>query len=302
MNFDIFIFIIALGSLCLLIYIFLKVRDQGIIEKNENSKFEKKFNDISEELHEVGKELISVTTPINNLNRFLGGKVDPGRLGEWNLESIVKDIMPDGSFKFQYKINPKTDDKVDCAVLNAEGIYVPIDSKFYAGLNSNYQQSNNEADRKKVLRDLKNAIKNDATDISEKYILQNTTTNYAVLYIASERLLDLVDLIDDGRLRQEIFSNRKILIQGPNSLAALLDNVRAGHHYLKLNETAEKVAEVVRDIQKEFSNFDNSTAKTLKKLDLATKDVEALQTRINVLGRKLNKSVDDLEDSEGTKR
>ena len=41
MNFDIFIFIIALGSLCLLIYIFLKIRDQGIIEKNENTKFEK---------------------------------------------------------------------------------------------------------------------------------------------------------------------------------------------------------------------------------------------------------------------
>ena len=66
-------------------------------------------------------------------------------------------------------------------------------------------------------------------------------------------------------------------------------------------QTAEKVAEIVRDIQKEFSNFDNSTAKTLKKLDLATKDVEALQTRINVLGRKLNKGVDDLEDSEETK-
>lgn len=301
MSFDIIIFIVALGSLSLLVYIFFKIRDQEIIEKNENSKFEKKFEDISEELREVGRELTSVTTPINNLNRFLGGKVDPGRLGEWNLESIVRDIMPDGSYKFQFKINSKTDDKVDCAVLNAEGIYVPIDSKFYAGLSSNYHQSNNESDRKKILRDLKNAIKNDALDIAEKYILQNTTTNYAVLYIASERLLDLVDLIDDGTMRQEIFSSNKILIQGPNSLAALLDNIRAGHHYLKLNETAGKVANVVRDIQKEFSNFDNSTAKALKKLDLATKDVEALQTRVNVLGRKLDKGVNDLEDPEETK-
>ena len=89
MNFDIFIFIIALGSLCLLIYIFLKIRDQGIIEKNENTKFEKKFNDISEELREVGKELTSVTTPINNLNRFLAEKLNipliaSGGAGELN--------------------------------------------------------------------------------------------------------------------------------------------------------------------------------------------------------------------------
>ena len=43
---------------------------------------------------------------------------------------------------------------------------------------------------------------------------------------------------------------------GPNTLAAFLDMVRTGHHYLKLNETASKVASVVRGIQKEFSNFD----------------------------------------------
>ena len=29
-------------------------------------------------------------------------------------------------------------------------------------------------------------------------------------------------------------------------MAAFLDTIRVGHHYLKLNETAEKVAQVVR--------------------------------------------------------
>jgi len=41
--------------------------------------------------------------------------------------------MPDGSYKFQYIINPQTSDQVDCAVTTSEGIIVPIDSKFYAG-------------------------------------------------------------------------------------------------------------------------------------------------------------------------
>ena len=63
-------------------------------------------------------------------------------------------------------------------------------------------------------------------------------------------MIDLIDKIDD--LRQECFTDKKILIQGPNTLAAFLDTIRAGHHYLKLNETAERVASVVRDIQIQF--------------------------------------------------
>ena len=110
-----------------------------------------------------------------------------------------------------------------------------------------------------MLRDPRTAI-SDATDISEKYILQNTTSNYAILYIASEKLIDLVDRIDD--LRQGALRT-KILIQGPNTLAAFLDTIRVGHHYLRLNETASKVAQVVRSIQG-IQSFDNSTESVLK--------------------------------------
>ena len=240
------------------------------------------------------QELASVTTPINELNRFLGGNVTTGRLGEWNLESIVQDIMPDGSYHFQHIINPQTSDQVDCAVISAEGIKIPIDSKFYSGLYKNYQKASTDKDRKTVLRDLRNAILNDASEISEKYILQNTTSNYAILYIASEKLIDLVDKIDD--LRQECLTEKKVLIQGPNTLAAFLDTVRVGHHYLKLNLTAEKVAKVVRKIQSEFNKFDNSTSDVEKKLENSLKEVNALKTRINVLGRTLNRGAESLED------
>ena len=136
----------------------------------------------------------------------------------------------------------------------------------------------------------------DAEDISKKYILQNTTSNYAVLYIASEKLIDLVDMIDN--LRQECLTEKKILILGPNTLAAFLDTIRVGHHYLKLNETAAKVAKVVSDIQKEFSNLDLSTESVIKRLDGALKDVQKLQTRVNVLGNKLEKGAESLDEEQ----
>tara|TARA_A100001035_G_scaffold189445_1_gene151190 strand:- start:1079 stop:1978 length:900 start_codon:yes stop_codon:yes gene_type:complete len=285
---------VSLISLGILFFVLIRLRDNSQLTQSKTDKIEEKINSFSDGMGKIIQELASVTTPINELNRFLGGNVTTGRLGEWSLESIVQDIMPDGSYHFQHIINPQTSDQVDCAVISAEGIKIPIDSKFYSGLYKNYQKASTDKDRKTVLRDLRNAILNDASDISEKYILQNTTSNYAILYIASEKLIDLVDKIDD--LRQECLTEKKVLIQGPNTLAAFLDTVRVGHHYLKLNSTAEKVAKVVRKIQSEFNKFDNSTSDVEKKLENSLKEVNALKTRINVLGRTLNRGAESLED------
>ena len=294
MSINLFMLIVSLGTLGLVIYLFLKVREQNIQESNQSSLMEEKFKTFSDDIKEIGRELVSVTTPINELSRFLGGNVTTGRLGEWNLESIVRDIMPDGSYEFQHIINSQTSDQVDCAVTTAEGIIVPIDSKLYAGQYRQYQDAGNDADRKRVLRDLRTAVLRDADDIADKYILQNTTSNYAVLYVASEKIIDLIDKIDD--LRQECLTDKKILIQGPNTLAAFLDTIRVGHHYLRLNETAEKVALVVRNIQTEFNKFDTSTEKVLKRLEAALKEVNELQTRVNVLGKTLDRGAESLDE------
>ena len=290
------IFISLILILGVLIYLIFSIKNKETSDIGETQLLQNKLNEVSNDINKIEIDLASVTTPINELNRFLGGNVTTGRLGEWSLESIVQDIMPSDSYKFQAQINSKSSDRVDCAITSAEGFIIPIDSKFYAGQYQNYQSASNDVDRKKVLRDLRTALLRDAEDISNKYILQNTTSNYAVLYIASEKLIDLVDMIDN--LRQECLTEKKILILGPNTLAAFLDTIRVGHHYLKLNETAAKVAKVVSDIQKEFSNLDLSTESVIKRLDGALKDVQKLQTRVNVLGNKLEKGAESLDEEQ----
>ena len=278
----------------ILIYLLFSIKNKETVDQGGNESLQNKLNEVSNDINKIEIDLASVTTPINELNRFLGGNVTTGRLGEWSLESIVQDIMPNNSYKFQDQINNESADRVYCSITTAEGFIVPIDSKFYAGQYQNFQSAGSDVERKKVLRDLRTAVLRDAEDISKKYILQNKTSNYAVLYMASEKLIDLVDKIDD--LRQECLTEKRILILGPNTLAAFLDTIRVGHHYLKLNETAAKVAKVVRGIQKEFNNLDISTETVIKRLDGALKDVQNLQTRVNVLGNKLEKGSESLEE------
>ena len=288
------IFISLVLILGILIYLLFNIKNGESINKGGNENIQSKLIEVSNDINKIELDLASVTTPLNELNRFLGGNVTTGRLGEWNLESIVRDIMPNNSFDLQHQINPESRDLVDCAVTTAEGIIVPIDSKFYAGQYQNYQDAKTSTERKKILGNLRTEVLSDAKDISSKYLLRNITSNYVILYIPSEKLIDLINQIEG--LREESFTEKNTLIMGPNTLAAFLDMVRTGHHYLKLNETASRVASVVRGIQKEFSNFDANTNSVLKRLDGAVKDVQSLQTRINVLGNKLEKGAESLED------
>ena len=291
---DLFIILLLLSIFAFLVFLFFKFKNSNENNFQSNQNFEEKIDLLSNEMSEIENKLISVTTPINELNRFLGGNVSAGRLGEWNLESVVKDIMPDGSYEFQKIINPETTEQVDCAVYSADGLIIPIDSKLYSGQFKNYQTTSKKTEQEKILKGLKTAILKDAEDIAQKYIRQNTTSNYAVLYIASEKMNDLVDMIED--LRQECLSEKNVLIQGPNTMAAFLDTVKIGHHYLNLNETASKVAEVIRKINKQFKAFDDSTVNVKKRLEASVKEVDELQTRINVLGRELDRGAEDLNE------
>ena len=291
---DLFIILLLLSIFAFLVFLFFKFKNSNENNFQSNQNFEEKIDLLSNEMSEIENKLISVTTPINELNRFLGGNVSAGRLGEWNLESVVKDIMPDGSYEFQKIINPETTEQVDCAVYSADGLIIPIDSKLYSGQFKNYQTTSKKPEQEKILKGLKTAILKDAEDIAQKYIRQNTTSNYAVLYIASEKMNDLVDMIED--LRQECLSEKNVLIQGPNTMAAFLDTVKIGHHYLNLNETASKVAEVIRKINKQFKAFDESTVNVKKRLEASVKEVDELQTRINVLGRELDRGAEDLNE------
>ena len=232
---------------------------------------------------------------MNELNRFLGGNTSTGKLGEWNLESIVRDVLPANTYEFQAQINPETTEKADCAVTNSEGLIIPIDSKFYQGQYQNYHEAGSKTERHKVLQSLKRTILSDAESISEKYILRNSTSNYVVLYIASEKIIDLVTQIDN--LRQECLTDKNTLILGPNALAGFLDTVRLGHYAIKMNENAKKVANTVNILNEEFKKFDNTTVKAVRNLNQAIGHVEDIQTRVNVLGKELKKADESFDEN-----
>ena len=131
-------FILILG---ILIYLVSVIKNKESSEKGGNDNLQNKLNEVSSDINKIELDLASVSAPINELNRFLGGNVTTGRLGEWSMEEIVRDILPSNTYEFQAQINPATADRADCAINNADGLIIPIDSKFYAGKYQSYQSA-----------------------------------------------------------------------------------------------------------------------------------------------------------------
>ena len=287
-----FSFALILG---MLFYILMALRSNQGSEKGGSELLQNKLAEVSSDLNKIENDLSEFKPSMNELNRFLGGNTSTGKLGEWNLESIVRDVLPANTYEFQAQINPETTEKADCAVTNSEGLIIPIDSKFYQGQYQNYHEAGSKTERNKVLQSLKRTILSDAESISEKYILRNSTSNYVVLYIASEKIIDLVTQIDN--LRQGCLTDKNTLILGPNALAGFLDTVRLGHYAIKMNENAKKVANTVNILNEEFKKFDNTTVKAVRNLNQAIGHVEDIQTRVNVLGKELKKADESFDEN-----
>ena len=92
-------------------------------------------------------------------------------------------------------------------------------------------------------------IINDAKDIKEKYIQAGKTIDLGVMFIPSESLMQLIDSIED--LRKTIFRDSRVLVMGPNSLAAYLISIHMAFRNIALNERAEEILVEFGNLKKE---------------------------------------------------
>ncbi len=116
-----------------------------------------------------------------------------------------------------------------------------------------------------------------------------------VMFIPSESLMQLIDSIED--LRQSVFRDSRVLVMGPNSLAAYLISIHMGFRNLALNERAEEILVEFGNLKKEFENFESSTEDLSKKAEAMLKAVDKHETRERQMNRALKRMEEIGEDN-----
>ena len=284
--------IIIILLLGLLIYLNIKDRSQSSDSKESLRDLDKAVERQETKLSDLSLEIQSFQDPLGKLNRYLSGGALAGTFGEWALDAIIKDIFHPNQFIENAEVIGGSGKRVEFAIKLPEGLLLPIDAKFPSGLYDNYLSavdSSNSQSIKTAIDAIRRHVINDANDINSKYIQSGITIELGIMFIPSESLMQLIDSISD--IREQIFRDSRVLIMGPNSLAAYLISVHMGFRTLAINEKASEIMKEFGKLKKEFENFSSSTAELQKKADAMLKVINEHSSR----ERQMNKAIKNMD-------
>jgi DNA recombination protein RmuC len=219
-------------------------------------------------IDEAQKKIDGLTTNVVSLQQLLGDKKSRGAFGEMQLEQIVRNVLPESSFEFQYSFaNVGHNVIADCVLKLPEPTgMIAVDSKFPL---ENYERMIEEGASPVMF---KADVKRHVDAIASKYIIANVTSDGAVMFVPAEAVF--AEIHARHRDVVEYAQRRKVWIVSPTTLMAVLNTARA---VLKDVETRKQI-HIIKDelgkLGREFGRFDERMRRLADHIRQANKDVD----------------------------
>lgn len=263
------------------------------------------FKLVSQRLEAVQRglgEMQSLATGVGDLKRVLTNVKTRGTWAEVQLGAILEQMLNPGQFERNVKTKEGSNDLVEFAIrlpgpLDDPGrpVWLPIDAKFPQEDWVRLQQAS-EAGDVQAVQDASNAlvkaVKASAKDIRTKYIDPPSTTDFAILYLATEGLY--AEVLRQPGVMEAIQHDERVILAGPTTLAALLSSLRMGFQTLAIERRSAEVWNVLSAVKTEFGKFGAVLEKVKKNLDTASRTIDSTSRRTRVMEQKL-KSVEQME-------
>lgn len=269
------------------------------LEKSLEDKMNKSFALVSQRLEQVYKglgEMQNLATGVGDLKKVLSNVKTRGILGEIQLGSILSEILSPEQYAENVATKKGSKNVVEFAVkLPAKDdgfIWLPIDSKFPGDTYTALREAIENGDKAQIdlaAKTLITTIKNEAKDISSKYIDPPNTTEFAIMFLPFEGLYS--EVVNRGMV-EVLQRDYKVNIAGPSTMAALLNSIQMGFKTLAVQRRSAEVWQVLGGVKKEFDNFAKVLESTQKKLDQANKDLDTL---VGVRTRQIQRKLKDVE-------
>lgn len=280
------------------------------LDKSLNERLDSSFKQIGDQLSTLYKslgELQSLSSGVSDLQKTLSNVKTRGIFGEFQLKNILMDIMDASQYEENVATKKKSSDRVEFAIKIPDKeetngfIYLPIDSKFPADIyNKIVDASNNAAsdELKQAIKELEQRIKAEARTIRDKYIDPPNTTDFAIMFLPTEGLY--AEVIRIVGLTEWCQNECKIVLSGPTTLVALLNSLSIGFRYLTVNKNSKEVLKTLSAVKAQYEKFGQLISKTQKKLQEAQSATDDLQSRNEMIQKKLSK-VEIMDEADSSK-
>ena len=248
-------------------------------------------------LEETNKQVVNFSAQLQSLQDILKNTKQRGILGEYFLETTLKNVLPPDNYKMQYKF--KDGEIVDAVVFVGKSI-VPVYSKFSL---ENYEKIINaatEVEKEKYEKLFKQDLKN-RIDETSKYIRpEEGTMEFAFMFIPSETIYyDLLmrsSQVNSADLIEYAFNQKHVIIVSPTNFLAYLQTVLQGLRAFQIEENAKEIRTNVEKLGKHITAYEEYFKKLGNNLGTT---VNSYNTAYKELG-KIDKDVSRITDQEKT--
>lgn len=269
------------------------------------------FKLVSDRLEAVHKglgEMQSLAQGVGDLKRVLTNVKARGTWAEVQLGAILEQILLPSQYERNVRLKEGSSDVVEFAIRLPGSrddpdscAWLPIDSKFPQ---EDYIRLQEAADRgdpaavQKASEALAKAVRAAAKDVHDKYINPPRTTDFAIVFLATEGLY--AEILRQPALVDELMVRYRVVVAGPTTLAAILSSLRMGFQTLAIEKRASEVWKVLGAVKTEFGKFGEVLDKVRRQLATATRTIEETGVRTRAMERSL-RSVERLPEDEAAR-
>ena len=209
------------------------------------------------ELKESSNNMLEIGKQINQLQNILNSPKLRGNLGETLLEELIKQVIPQDFYEFQYGFRDGS--KVDAIIRTSERI-ICIDSKFPKDEFERYINAESESEKNGAMARLSKAMKDQIDDIAGKYIKPTENTfDFAIMFIPSESMyyeLLMQDGDENGAYRYAM--KKHVVPTSPNSFYAYIQAIAIGLKGMQIEKNAQLVRDQLAQLENSLAKFDDN--------------------------------------------
>jgi len=223
-------------------------------------------------LDETNRQVVGFADQLKSLQDILKNPKQRGILGEYYLETVLKNVLPPGSYQMQYAFS---NGEIVDAVVFADKRIIPVDSKFSLDNYNRMLQTNDPLEKKRLevafVNDLKLRI-----DETSKYVRpEEKTMDFAFMFIPSEAvyydlLINKVGVIAEDTNNLIYYAGKKkVIVVSPTSFLAYLQTVLQGLRNQKISDQAQTIIKEVERLGKHLFTYSEYMKRLGQHLDTA---------------------------------
>jgi DNA recombination protein RmuC len=259
------------------------------------------FKQVAERLEQVHQglgEMQTLARDVGSLNRVLTNVKSRGIYGEVQLAGLLEQVFTPEQYASNVATVPGSNERVEFAIrlpgqrrsdeMGGVPLWLPIDAKFPREDYERLLDAQERADpvaAEAAGKGIETQLKLEARTIRAKYVAPPHTTDFGILFVPTEGLY--AEALRRPGLLEALQREHKVMLAGPTTLLATLSSLQMGFRTLALEQRSAEVWEVLGAVKTEFGKFGDVLAKTKKKLDEASKTIDAAEVRTRAMARQL---------------